>query len=131
MTAERESREPLMLLVEQIGAAQLESTKEQHAIRLLLTELQGDMKALRALGAELNTLRDASTTLRLESQSHAASLSNHSRALDSLTAVVSTLQAANNRRGGWEGFGGKLLYLAGGALITLMVGLLQHSGGLN
>lgn len=128
MTEERGvTDESLMLLVRQLGQTQIEHAK---TMRRMTEERQETMLLLADLRARLDPLQQLVTdmhVLRRDTDKHESALANHKQTLDELCVDVEDLQAAHNKRSGWEGFGGTLGKVAFGAILALVFGLLMQA----
>ena len=111
----------LLVLVQRIsdtqtqqGLQQLKQNEDQHAIRLTLATLNARLEPLANLIPDL-------TALRLASQHNILQLEQHDGEIEVLRAAVDQLKTAAAARSGWETFGGKILYLVGGAVIAGLI----------
>lgn len=131
MTDPQPASDPLLMLIQRLsetqieqGRAQIQQTADSHSIRLLLAEINGDLKPLKSLSTDLAIMREKTDALRITVTGQQATVTRHETAIAGLEICVDTLKTASDKRSGWEGFGGKLIYLLGGALITAAVTLL-------
>lgn len=109
------------------------------AMLLLIRELSGGMASLREAGtkqaddthavrlalAEINASLAPLSRVATDQQDMKTKVAIHEGKIKEFEDVekrVSSLEDANSLRRGWEGFGGKLLFLLGGALLTAIVG---------
>lgn len=106
----------LLLIRELSGSMQAlrdsnaKTTEDVHRTRLDVAEIKA---TLQPVAETVNKLNDLSTRVAL------AEL--RLPELDSLDDRVTELEATANQGRGWQGFGGKLLYLIGGAVITALM----------
>lgn len=119
-------------MTEQVG-------QTDSAMLLLIRELSGGMASLREAGtkqaddthavrlalAEINASLAPLSRVATDQQDMKTKVAIHEGKIKEFEDVekrVSSLEDANSLRRGWEGFGGKLLFLLGGALLTAIVG---------
>lgn len=89
---------------------------DQHAIKLVLAEVSARLEPLAVLPA-------AFADLRLQVARHEMRLDANAPKIEKAASDIAALQRDGAQRSGWEGFGGKMLYLGGGAVLTLAVGM--------
>lgn len=97
-----------MASLREAGTKQADDT---HAVRLALAEIKASLAPLARVSTDQQEMK---TKLAL--------CESKLREFDDVEKRVTALEAANSQRSGWEGFGGKLLYLLGGALLTTIIG---------
>ena len=97
-----------MASLREAGTKQADDT---HAVRLALAEIKASLAPLARVATDQ---QDMKTRVAI----HDAKINE----FDDVEKRVTALEAANSQRSGWEGFGGKLLYLLGGALLTTIIG---------
>lgn len=126
MTEPGFTNESMLMLVRQLGATQLDQGKamrrmdeEWQEVRLVLVELRAKLDPIAGLVAEMRELRR-------DTDRHDSALLNHRQTLDALCVDVEALQAAHNKRSGWEGFGGTVGKVALGAILALVAGVLMQ-----
>lgn len=121
--------DPILILLQRLSETQIEqgrkldeSTRELHETRRTLDVLNARLEPLAGLPVRFATLE----TLVAR---HDDRIQDQAAVNDSQAARLSALEAANNRRSGWETPGGKLLYLVAalacsgvGALIARVAG---------
>ena len=86
------------------------TTEDVHRTRLDIAEIKA---TLQPVAETVNKLNDLNTRMALAESRHCE--------LDDHDKRITTLEAAVSEGKGWQGFGGKLLYLIGGALVTAIV----------
>ena len=86
------------------------TTEDVHRTRLDIAEIKA---TLQPVAETVNKLNDLNTRMALAESRH-CELDDHDRRIVALEASVSEGK-------GWQGFGGKLLYLIGGALVTAII----------
>ena len=96
-----------MASLREAGTKQADDT---HAVRLALAEIKASLAPLARVSTDQQEMK---TKLAL--------CESKLREFDDVEKRVTMLEQANSLRTGWEGFGGKLLYLLGGALVTAVV----------
>ena len=96
-----------MASLREAGTKQADDT---HAVRLALAEIKASLAPLARVSTDQQEMK---TKLAL--------CESKLREFDDVKKRVTMLEQANSLRTGWEGFGGKLLYLLGGALVTAVV----------
>lgn len=121
MTSTASPTDALLILVQRISDAQVQQglnqvkqNEDQHAIRLTLATLNARLEPLTSLIPDL-------AALRLASQHHQLQLEQHEACFSQMRPEIDALKSASAARSGWEGFGGKLLYILGGAVIAAAV----------
>lgn len=97
-----------MASLREAGTKQADDT---HAVRLALAEIKASLAPLSRVATDQ---QDMKTKVAI----HEGKI----REFEDVEKRVSSLEDANSLRRGWEGFGGKLLFLLGGALLTAIVG---------
>ena len=97
-----------MASLREAGTKQADDT---HAVRLALAEIKASLAPLARVSTDQQEMK---TKLAL--------CESKLREFDDVEKRVTALEQANSQRSGWEGFGGKLLYLLGGALLTTIIG---------
>lgn len=96
-----------MASLREAGTKQADDT---HAVRLALAEIKASLAPLSRVSSD-----------QQEMKTNLALCESKIREFDDVETRVTALETANSQRTGWEGFGGKLLYLLGGALVTAIV----------
>lgn len=97
-----------MASLREAGTKQADDT---HAVRLALAEIKASLAPLSRVATDQ---QDMKTKVAI----HEGKI----KEFEDVEKRVSSLEDANSLRRGWEGFGGKLLFLLGGALLTAIVG---------
>lgn len=97
-----------MASLREAGTKQADDT---HAVRLALAEIKASLAPLARVSTDQQEMK---TKLAL--------CESKLREFDDVEKRVTALEESNSQRRGWEGFGGKLLYLLGGALLTTIIG---------
>lgn len=97
-----------MASLREAGTKQADDT---HAVRLALAEIKASLAPLARVATDQ---QDMKTKVAI----HEGKI----KEFEDVEKRVSSLEDANSLRRGWEGFGGKLLFLLGGALLTAIVG---------
>lgn len=128
MTGPDRPADVLLLLIQRVSESQIEQgrsqakqTEDQHAIRLALATLTTKLEPLTNMAAEL-------ANIRLDCHRNADRLDGQQAQLNTLRKDVDDLCTASDKRSGWEVFGGKLLYIIGGAMVTLIIGIMFAKG---
>lgn len=96
-----------MASLREAGTKQADDT---HAVRLALAEIKASLAPLARVATDQ---QDMKTRVAI----HDAKINE----FDDVEKRVTALEQANSLRTGWEGFGGKLLYLLGGSVVTAIV----------
>ena len=97
-----------MASLREAGTKQADDT---HAVRLALAEIKASLAPLARVATDQ---QDMKTRVAI----HEGKI----KEFEDVEKRVTALEQANSQRTGWEGFGGKLLYLLGGALLTTIIG---------
>ena len=98
----------------EIRGALAEQNKTIHRIDRDVALLQSTSEALKAIPARVQALESARDL-------HARRLDEAERDCIDHRSRICGLEGANHKRSGWETFGGKMLYLLGGSVITAII----------
>ena len=107
----------LLLLIRELSGgmqalrdSNAKTTEDVHRTRLDIAEIKATLQPVAEVVSKIN---DLSTRMAL-AESRVSELDAHD-------ARISALEATASEGKGWQGFGGKLLYLVGGALVTAII----------
>ncbi len=107
----------LLLLIRELSGgmhalrdSNAKTTEDVHRTRLDIAEIKA---TLQPVAETVHKINDLSTRMALAE--------NQINKLDDHEVRISDLETAASRQEGWQGFGGKLLYLVGGSVITGVV----------
>lgn len=107
----------LLLLIRELSGgmqalrdSNAKTTEDVHRTRLDIAEIKATLQPVAETVSKIN---DLSTRMAL-AESRVGELDAHD-------ARISALEATASEGKGWQGFGGKLLYLVGGALVTAII----------
>lgn len=99
----------------EIRGALADQNKTIHRIDRDVALLQNATEQMKALPARVQMLESARDL-------HARRLDEAERDCIDHQTRIGGLEGAHNKRSGWENFGGKMLFLMGGGLITAIIG---------
>lgn len=93
-----------------LRSAGAKQSEDFHAVRLTMTGIEAKLEPITAAVTQVTSLNTRLTV----AETRLGELDDHDKR-------ITTLEAAVSEGKGWQGFGGKLLYLIGGAVITALV----------
>jgi hypothetical protein len=115
--------DPTLLLLQRISEdqsrladTQAAHASDQHAVKLMLAEVNARLEPLSALPA-------AFADLRIQVARHEMQLLHNGPKIDNAITEIGRLTSANAQRSGWEGVGGKLVWAGVGFMGSLIVGI--------
>lgn len=113
----------MFLLLQRVSDTQAQQAQiqaklanDQHDIKLAVAQINARLDPLAGLPGEM-------AGIRIAIAQHDSRIATNSGHIGSLVSTVDALRIENHKRTGWEGLGGKALYLIGGATLTLIVGI--------
>ena len=93
-----------------LRSAGAKQSEDFHAVRLTMAGIEAKLEPITAAVTQVSSLNTRLTV----AETRLGELDDHDKR-------ITTLEAAVSEGKGWQGFGGKLLYLIGGALVTAII----------